>query len=265
VTARDAWPIEADPGQLEQVLLNLAVNARDAMPDGGSLTVETANVVADEQVDGDLPPGEYVLIAVTDSGSGMSEEVKRHAFEPFYTTKPNGTGLGLATAFGVVTQARGRMTVDSEPGRGTTFRIYLPRSPKALPRAAAISPSPLPSGGERVLLVEDHALLRNVAARALEEAGYRVVAAANGHEALLVAARMEEIDILVTDMVMPGMPGTVLAEKLAAERPGVPVLFMSGYSDTPAAADTHFLAKPFTPATLAAKVREVLDRRPVGR
>jgi two-component system cell cycle sensor histidine kinase/response regulator CckA len=265
--------VRADPGQLEQVILNLAVNARDAMPHGGRLTIETENVELDEAYARDHPPtapGPYVLLAVSDTGVGMDAEVRSHLFEPFYTTKEQGkgTGLGLATVYGIVQQSGGHVWAYSEPGRGATFKIYLPRV-NAPVEASAPVPTAVPAAGgrETVLLAEDDPGVREVASDALEHKGYHLLRAPDGQTALeMAAAHAGTIHLLVTDMVMPGMTGRELAEALAALRPGIRVLYMSGYTDD--AVIRHgvledslpYLQKPFAPDALARKVREVLDR-----
>ncbi len=271
VPAESLWRVKADPAQIQQVVLNLAVNARDAMPRGGKLTLETANVELDERYAASHPgvaPGHYALLAVSDSGTGMSREATAHLFEPFFTTKPAGagTGLGLATVYGIVKQAGGHISVYSEPGHGTSFKIYLPPTDGA-PVPAGVGPAPRPRPGtETVLLVEDASAVRDIAARALAGAGYRVLEAANGQAALQAAARTEgPVHLLLTDVVMPDMSGRQLAEALQQVRPGMRVLYVSGYTE-----DTilhhgvlepgvRFLAKPFTPTALQAKVRQVLD------
>src|SRR5437016_6107550 len=270
--ARDLGPVSADPGQLEQVLLNLAVNARDAMPRGGRLTIETANVVLTEEYSERhhrLPPGQYVLLAVSDTGVGMDEATQKHLFEPFFTTKEvgKGTGLGLATVYGIVKQSGGYIWVYSEPGHGTTVKVYLPRVPGAAePLPVADATPELRRGSEIVLLVEDAAPVRSLARKSLESYGYTVLEAADGPAALDLAARHPRgIDILVTDVVMPGMSGRELAERLAPARPAMRVLYTSGYTDDAMVrqgvlrAGVAFLQKPFVPETLARKVREVLD------
>jgi len=270
--ARDLGPVSADPGQLEQVLLNLAVNARDAMPRGGRLTIETANVVLTEEYSERhhrLPPGQYVLLAVSDTGVGMDEATQKHLFEPFFTTKEvgKGTGLGLATVYGIVKQSGGYIWVYSEPGHGTTVKVYLPRVPGAAePLPVAAATPELRRGSEIVLLVEDAAPVRSLARKSLESYGYTVLEAADGPAALDLAARHPRgIDILVTDVVMPGMSGRELAERLAPARPAMRVLYTSGYTDDAMVrqgvlrAGVAFLQKPFVPETLARKVREVLD------
>src|SRR5438093_933255 len=270
--AADLGPVSADPGQLEQVLLNLAVNARDAMPQGGRLTIETANVLLTEEYaerHHRLPPGPYVLLAVSDTGVGMDEITQKHLFEPFFTTKEvgKGTGLGLATEYGIVKQSGGYIWVYSEPGRGTTLKVYLPRVPGAAePLPVAVESPELRRGTETVLLVEDAAPVRSLARKGLESYGYQVLEAADGPAALELSARHPRgIDILVTDVVMPGMSGRELAERLAPARPGMRVLYTSGYTDDAMVhqgvlrSGVAFLQKPFVPETLARKVREVLD------
>jgi signal transduction histidine kinase/CheY-like chemotaxis protein len=266
------WSVKADPGQLEQVLMNLAVNSRDAMPEGGTLTFETANAVLDVDfaaVHPGAPPGEYVVLIVTDTGTGMTGEVRSHAFEPFFTTKERGkgTGLGLATAYGIVKQSGGYITVDSEAGRGTTFRIYLPRveGTAVLPGRTASS-SLLSVGTETILLVEDEAGVRRLSLTVLKAQGYVVLEAASGDMALEVArSETGPIHLVVTDVVMPGMSGRELWDHLRVLRPNSRVLFMSGYTDDVIARHgvlepgIAFLQKPFTPLGLAQKVREVLD------
>ena len=267
----DAGAVNADPGQLEQVLLNLAVNARDAMPGGGRLSIGTTRVTLhEEHVERRhrMPAGDYVCLAVADTGVGMDETTQAHLFEPFFTTKEvgKGTGLGLATVYGIVKQSGGYIWVYSEAGHGTTVKIYLPRVP-----GVAESPVPAPEpqqvrgGDETVLLVEDAAPVRTLARRSLEARGYRVLEAADGPSALQLSARhLDGIDILVTDVVMPGMSGRELAERLAPERPSMKVLYTSGYTDDAMvrqgvlSAGVAFLQKPFVPDTLARKVREVL-------
>jgi CheY-like chemotaxis protein len=265
--------VKADAGQIEQVLVNLSVNARDAMPGGGKLTIATANVDLDA---GSIPksvgliPGPYVKISVGDTGAGMSEEVRSHLFEPFFTTKGvgEGTGLGLATCYGIVKQSGGEIRVQSAPEQGTTFEIYLPRvGGTAPPVAEAGEPEELSKGMETVLLVEDEPAVRSLAALALRRQGYTVLEAANGQEALQVAQDRNgnEIDLLLTDVVMPRMGGRELADRLCPLMPRMRVLLSSGFPDQAPApgekwdAGIAFMPKPFTPAVLAEKVREVLD------
>jgi CheY-like chemotaxis protein len=264
--------VKADPGQLEQVIMNLAVNARDAMPEGGTLTFETANAVLDVDFVAVHPgahPGAHIVLTVTDTGTGMTDEVRSHAFEPFFTTKEKGkgTGLGLATAYGIVKQSGGYITVDSEAGRGTTLRIYLPRvEGTAVVSGRTTSSSLSPVGTETILLVEDEAGVRRLSLTVLETQGYVVLQAASGDMALQVArSETGPIHLVVTDIVMPGMSGRELWERLRVLRPDSRVLFMSGYTDDAIARHgvlepgIAFLQKPFTPFSLAQKVREVLD------
>ncbi len=272
VLAPDLGVVVADPGQLEQVLLNLVVNARDAMPRGGRITVETANVeIGEEYAEGHMAtkPGSYVLLAVTDTGSGMDKQTMSRLFEPFFTTKERGkgTGLGLSMVYGMVKQSGGNIWVYSEPGVGTTFKIYLPQAFVAATTIVRSSMFPSRStGSETILVVEDEDALRKVARRALEGAGYRVLAAEDGDEALLVCARYAgNIHLLLTDVVMPRMSGRALAEALCKTRPTLKVIYMSGFTDDAMVhhgvleAGTHFLAKPFTSNDVTRKVREVLD------
>jgi CheY-like chemotaxis protein/two-component sensor histidine kinase len=266
--------VKIDPGQIEQVILNLAVNARDAMPSGGKLTIETANVVLDEEYANThvgVIPGHYVRLSVTDTGLGMSQEVKEKAFEPFFTTKDKGkgTGLGLSTVYGIVRQIGGNVWVYSEPEYGTTFKIYLPRVEEELdtPHGRDETDS-LPRGSETVLLVEDEPLVRDLAHRLLNQQGYNVLEAANGVQALRVAQEHagENIHLLLTDVVMPQMGGKELADQLKMLRPDVKVLYTSGYTDDAIVhhgvlePGTNFLQKPFSHKTLSHKVREALDR-----
>jgi hypothetical protein len=268
----ELWNVRIDPGSLEQVLVNLAVNARDAMPEGGRLTIETDNATLDEQYERDhgmtVPAGDYVMVAVSDDGVGMDEAQQRRIFEPFFTTKDvgKGTGLGLSTCYGIVKQAGGYVWVYSEVGKGTTFKVYLPRVANAVDEVAAPPLSESLVGTETILVAEDEDQVRKLAVRALTGMGYQTIEASNGSEALLKCETFTEpIDLLLTDVVMPGMGGRQLAETLMALRPGLKVLYMSGY--TPNAivhhgvleAETHVLQKPFTPMTLARKIRETLD------
>jgi CheY-like chemotaxis protein len=266
------WPVRADPGQVEQVLLNLAVNARDAMPTGGRLTIETRNVELDEEYARTHPgarPGPHALLAVSDTGCGMTDEVKARIFEPFFTTKGpgKGTGLGLATVYGIVTQSGGHVGVYSEVGVGTTFRVYLPRADGpasgSKSKAGALAP---PRGTETVLLVEDDPGVRALTRHILAGCGYAVLEAGDGDEAARAAARHAgPIHLLVTDVVMPGRGGRAVAERLLERHPGLKVLYVSGYTDDAVVRHgvlhevVNFLQKPFTPAALAHKVREVLD------
>ena len=266
--------VKADQSQIEQVLLNLAVNARDAMPQGGKLTIETANVDLDESYarhHASVRPGPYVILMVSDTGMGMDTETQAHCFDPFFTTKElgRGTGLGLATVYGVVKQSGGWIWVYSEPGQGTTFKIYLPRVQEDTdPAKLAKSPGPAPRGAETILVVEDQDGIRELAREFLESCGYTVLVAKDGAEALEVAERHENpIDLLVTDVVMPRVNGRELSQRLTIVRPMMKTLYMSGYTEraTPhhdiLAQDTISLEKPFSLRTLASKVREALDAR----
>ena len=274
ILAESLGSVRADPGQMEQVLLNLVVNAHDAMPQGGTLTIETTNVqiaVDDAATHPGVPSGPYVRLAVTDSGSGMTETVKRHLFEPFFTTKGpgEGTGLGLAVVHGVIRQSDGHIVVLSEEGAGTTFHIYLPRlddRPSAVEAPYDWS-AKLPQGNETVLLVEDEPGVRALASLVLEQCGYRVLEASGVDEAMrLVAGEQAPIHLLVVDVVMPGGGGRVLTDQLRVSHPEIKVLFISGYADDAIVRhgilhdQVDFLQKPFAPPALALKVREVLDR-----
>jgi signal transduction histidine kinase len=267
------WPVLADPGQLQQVILNLAANARDAMPRGGTFAVEASNVEVDAALAAQSPglaEGPHVLVSFQDSGEGMAPEVRAHVFEPFFTTKRpgRGTGLGLATVYGIVKQSGGHVAVRSEAGRGTRFEVWLPRAPAGAPAAAPLEPTPAPrdAGAEHVLVVEDEPGVRDVTVRALRRGGYQVRAAGDAMAALQLVSDGAPLHLLVTDVVLPGMSGRDLAEELVRRRPGVRVLYVSGYSHEKI---THggvleegieFLQKPFTPASLLVRVRQVLDR-----
>ncbi|NUP90425.1 MAG: PAS domain S-box protein [Candidatus Sumerlaeia bacterium] len=264
------WPVAADPSQMDQVLLNLAVNARDAMPRGGTLSIETANVVLDEAhaaTHVSESPGDHVLLAVGDTGCGMDEETRRHIFEPFFTTKGSGgTGLGLATVYGIVKQHGGHIWVYSEAGRGTTFKIYLPRAAGEAGASAAPLPAgaPLPAQGEVILVVEDNDQVREITRRMLEHQGYVLLLAGDAGEALRLAQEQGRIDLLLTDVILPGQSGRDLFEALTARRPGLRVLYMSGYSGTVIAHHgildeaTHFVQKPFTRDGLLHAVQRAL-------
>jgi PAS domain S-box-containing protein len=273
VPAAGLKPVKADAGQIEQVIMNLAMNARDAMPGGGKLTLETANVTFGPDDLGrhpELKPGGYVMLAISDTGRGMSEGVKARAFEPFFTTKDvgQGTGLGLSTCYGIVKQSGGHINVYSEPGRGTTFKIYLPQLASLPPVPLERLESPeLPRGTETILLVEDDPALREMAATLLRRLGYTVLAAANGVEALSLKQQNDtgHVDLLLTDVVMPHMSGRELADRVRALFPQTRILFTSAYTEN-AIADqggldkgVALLQKPFTPSALARKVREMLD------
>jgi len=266
----DLWRVKADPGQVEQVLMNLAANARDAMPEGGRLVIATANVTMGDDDVRDLPglvPGDYARMRVTDSGEGMSEDVRRNIFEPFFTTKEQGkgTGLGLATVYGIVKQTGGSIWVYSEPRRGTTFKVYLPRhgsSVATLPQERA--GAEVAAATATVLLVEDHEQVRTLVHMVLEKLGYTVVAAASGGEALAAATAHEgPIDMVLTDLVMPGMDGKELVERMRDLRPGIRALFTSG--DAQGMVEGHelgegdaFLPKPYDRAELATAIGAVL-------
>jgi len=261
--------LQADPGQLEQVIMNLAVNARDAMPGGGKLIVETQSRDLDEAyaaTHSEVVAGHYVEIAMTDTGTGMSKETLEHIFEPFFTTKEpgKGTGLGLATVYGIVKQSRGHVTVYSEPGVGTTFKIYFPSLDKSVPLQVTRTLAAAPKGEGTILLVEDEAPLRVLAAESLKRLGYTVLQAGNGLEALAVADHHAgNIDVVVTDIVMPRMGGPELVEKLLQKRAGVAVIFMSGYTEMAAlenakiGTDAILLNKPFSTEALARKINDV--------
>jgi PAS domain S-box-containing protein len=268
--------VKADHGQIEQVVMNLAVNARDAMPAGGKLVVKTANAVLDETYarhHAGAKPGRYVMLAVSDSGVGMSPETLAHIFEPFFTTKEvgKGTGLGLATVYGVVKQSGGYIWVDSKPGKGANFQVFLPRIEEvAVPVAEDKTPAASLQGTETILLVEDAEALRKLARAFLVESGFDVLVASNGEEAVQVAKNHAgRIHLLLTDVVMPGMNGRALSDDLRPKRPEMKVLYMSGYTDSFIAGHgvleegMYLLHKPFTEEVLIAKVREVLDRREV--
>jgi CheY-like chemotaxis protein len=264
--------VKADPGQLQQVIMNLTVNARDAMPNGGKLFLTARDVEVDEgyaRLHPGVQPGPYVMLSVRDTGNGMDPNTQAHIFEPFFTTKDHGkgTGLGLATVHGIIEQSGGHISVQSERGRGATFNVYLPRIRPAVrkpevdrpPAAAAV-------GSETILLVEDEDDLRDLVREVLEARGYTLLSARNPIEALALAdEHPSRIDLLLTDVVMPRMNGRELAERLAPARPGMKILYMSGYTDDAIGhlgvldSGTAFLSKPFTTKTLAAKVREVLD------
>ena len=269
--ATDLGRIKSDPGQIEQVALNLAINARDAMKDGGRLTLATANRVlsAAEAAPLEIPPGRYVTLQVRDTGSGMPPEVMKHLFEPFFTTKEQskGTGLGLSTVYGIVRQSGGAIAVDSAPGRGSTFTVHLPRV-EADSKVRSMAPRSVADlrGTETILLVEDEPIVRNLAAKILIEAGYRVHAAAAPEEALKILDQVREpIQLLLTDVIMPQMNGRALANLIVARQPRIRVVFTSGYTDDEIVRHgvldqgVPFLAKPYTWSSLLTKVREVLD------
>jgi signal transduction histidine kinase/ActR/RegA family two-component response regulator len=270
--------VKMDQSQMEQVVMNLVINARDAMPDGGRLLIETRNArLGDADVRGRdaIGPGLYVMVAVTDAGVGMDAATQARIFEPFFTTKEEGkgTGLGLATVYANVRQGGGDVWVRSEPGRGTTFKVYLPRveDPAETVRPTAEG-TELPRGSETILVVEDEEMVRRLVSSALEASGYRILAAGGSLEAIhLIGEHAGPIHLLVTDVIMPGMTGSELAGKIVGLSPGMKVLYMSGYAGNAIAKhgvigpDIAFLQKPFAPDALVRKVREVLDARTEGR
>jgi two-component system, cell cycle sensor histidine kinase and response regulator CckA len=276
--APEVGGVRADPGQIEQVIMNLAVNSRDAMPQGGTLTIETASVVLDHAGARNHPPlqpGSFVMLKVGDTGLGMDEETQRHIFEPFFTTKDpgRGTGLGLSTVYGIVRQSGGQIFVSSARGAGTRFDIYLPRATGEPEREPVRLAAPRPGvGRETILLVEDEAIVRKLAGDVLRKAGYRVLEAASGKDALVACAEHHgPLHLLIADVVLPQMSGSELAEKVARARPETRVLYMSGYTDNPIVRDAVldqgivFMQKPFTPDRLLASVRQALEDPPAAR
>ncbi|MBW2741090.1 MAG: response regulator [Deltaproteobacteria bacterium] len=269
----ELWQVKIDPGQIEQVIMNLAVNARDAMPKGGKLTIETDNADLDKNyfrehdIKGEKP-GHYVMLAVSDTGSGMDKKTREHIFDPFFTTKGvgKGTGLGLSTVYGIIKQNNGFVWVYSEPGQGSTFKVYLPKvKGDAEPEEKKQSPVEDLGGSETVLIVEDDDSLRNFAQEVLQSYGYRILVAENGEDALRVSKEYESpIHLLLTDVVMPKMGGKKLAERLQPLYPQMKVIYMSGYTDNAIVhhgvlePGLNFLEKPFTPEGLARKVRKAL-------
>lgn len=273
----DIGNIKADPVQLEQVIMNLVVNARDAMPKGGKLTIETSNVYLDQTYAKDhmsVEPGSYVMLAISDTGCGMDKETRQHIFEPFFTTKAQGkgTGLGLSTVYGIVKQSGGNIWVYSEEDRGTTFKIYFPQVMEEAEEYRRVTAKPeAPRGSETILLVEDADWVRKLARQVLERAGYRVVEASNADEAIRIVETSHngtKVDLVLTDVIMPGMSGNDMSKHLLAMRAGLPVLYMSGYTDDAIVQHgvlepgINFIQKPFSPDALALKVREVLDANP---
>jgi len=268
------WNIKIDPAQVDQVIMNLAVNARDAMPRGGSLIVETANVELGEdhaETNISVKPGPYVMLAVTDTGIGMDKETQSHIFEPFFTTKSKGkgTGLGLSTVYGIVKQNGGYIWVYSEPGKGTTFKIYWPRAQeKITTTSSTIKGSSNFKGSETILIAEDDPGVRELAVNVLKDQGYTVLEASNGQKALEISQSYTgPIHLLITDVIMPEMSGQELAEKLSTEHPEAKILYMSGYTDdfilhhSLLEKDLEFIQKPFSPSILLKKIRKVLDRK----
>ena len=270
VAAAEPATVRTDPGQLEQVVMNVVVNARDAMPGGGKLIIETSNAQVDRTLAApnfDLPPGAYVVLAISDTGMGMDPETVGHLFEPFFTTKApgKGTGLGLATAYGIVKQSGGAISVYSEPGRGTTLKIYLPSAEANAAEAAAQAPAAALRGSETILVLEDEARVRKLICEVLAARGYRVLEAVRGEEAIRLAREHKgRIHLLLADVVMPEMSGPQTLQRIRARYPHIKVLFMSGYTDEAMVhhgileSGAPFLQKPFVPETLARKVREVL-------
>ncbi len=268
----DLGKVKIDPGQIEQVILNLAINAREAMPSGGKLTIETSNIELHEMslhTHLEMTPGSYVMLALSDNGMGMSPEVQEHIFEPFFTTKEKGTGLGLSTVYGIVKQSGGYIYVYSELGQGTTFKIYLPRVEEKEDPYSLRNDFSLPlRGNETILVVEDESALRELIVRILKDRGYQVFSAPNGEEALRISREHPErkIDLLLTDVVMPSMSGKQLADRLKESFSGLKTLFISGYTSNAIVhhgvliEGVEFLQKPFNPDAIARKVREVLDR-----
>ena len=274
VLAGGLWRTRVDPQQLENAIINLAVNARDAMPEGGSITIETANSYLDESYVADHPgatAGQYVMIAITDTGLGMPQEVIARAFDPFFTTKQpgKGTGLGLSQVYGFVKQSQGHIKIYSEPGTGTTVKVYLPRhfgEDAAVPRRRAVAPElAVGTADEIVLVAEDEDQVRAMVCDSLRELGYTALAAADAEEALQVLAGRGEVSLLLTDIVMPGMNGRLLAEEARETRPELKVLYTTGFTRNAVVhngvldAGVNLIVKPFTVEQLAAKVREVLD------
>ena len=270
----DIWTVHVDPDAFHQVLTNLVVNAGHAMPQGGKVVIETKNVVLDTNYaqGHEAPPGEYLLLAVSDTGTGMTDEVKAHLFEPFFTTKEKGkgTGLGLSTIYGIVKQSGGYIQVYSELGNGTSFKIYLPRvREQARPWYSSENEGPLPRGTETVLVVEDDDAVRNFGISVLRQQGYQVLEASSGEQALHLAAGLhgQPVHALITDMVMPGIGGKELADRPKPLWPGIRVILASGYTENMSiqsgnlGSDEAFLQKPYSPRALAYKIREVLDRR----
>jgi len=272
IPAAEKGEILADTGQIEQILVNLSVNARDAMPAGGKLTLETADVTLDEHYCRNhayAVPGEYVMLSVSDTGTGMSDEVRKHLFEPFFTTKPkgHGTGLGLSMVYGAVRQNKGIIEVYSVEGRGTSFKMYFPLSSCEKISEDGICEDETPGRGhETLLIVEDSPLVLDFSVNVLEEAGYRILEAESGEEGIKSSASYkEEIDLLITDVVLPGINGKALAEEIQKQRPGIKVLYTSGYTENfivqqdLAKKGVSFIGKPYSAHSFLRKIREILD------
>jgi CheY-like chemotaxis protein len=268
------WRVFADKGQIEQVIMNLAVNARDAMPHGGRLTIETANIELTEEMAENyvsINAGPHVMLAISDTGSGMDEKTRNRIFEPFFTTKElgKGTGLGLSTVYGIVKQSAGSIWVYSEPGKGTTFKTYLPRTTAKAKSRESAPPQPKPEcGSANILVVEDEPSLCNLFHKMLTSLGYQTITAANGLEALSAIEANENLpDLLITDVVLPGMSGKELADKLIKIKPDLKALFMSGYTESTTYLHEvlepgfPFIQKPFSKEELAAMVRELLNKK----
>lgn len=265
--------VRADQGQIEQVIMNMAINARDAMPGGGKLTIRTANVFIDQKTsfrNRELEIGEYVMLSIGDTGVGMNDEIKSHLFEPFFTTKGigKGTGLGLATSYGIICQSGGDVRVYSEPNSGTTFKIYLPRTNAELDKVQKFDLDELPRGTESLLVVEDDKTVRKMIVSALTQCGYRVQEAGEVAEALPLIESSFRFDLVITDVIMPKMSGKDLYDRIKKIRPDMKVLFISGYTDDVLEHSgvldegAFFLEKPFSPARLSRKIREVIDGAP---
>jgi CheY-like chemotaxis protein len=261
--------VKADAGQVEQVIMNLAVNARDAMPRGGKLTISTSNTTIDQTTkfrNRTLEAGQYVLLAISDNGIGMTEDIKAHLFEPFFTTKGlgKGTGLGLATCHGIIRQSGGDIRVYSEPNSGTTFKIYLPRTDAVLEPAAIPDSKQLAPGTESILVVEDDPAVRTLTVKILQGCGYQVQESGNAFEALRLLKRNPQFDLVITDVIMPQMSGKELHDQIKSQLPQIKVLLMSGYTDDALAhhgvldESLFFLEKPFSPTKLSGKVRGIL-------
>ena len=270
IKKKELWNVKADPTSIEQVIMNLVVNARDAMPDGGKLTIETDNVILDKTYAKyvDILPGEYVMLSIADTGYGMTEEVKAHIFEPFFTTKTQGTGLGLATVYGIVKQSKGHISVYSEQGKGTVFKVYLPKYNKEESKyiKQSYDTGKLFKGNETIMVVDDNDYVRNFIVSVLTEAGYTVIEAKNGKEALDISLKYHgKIHLLLTDVVLPGMNGKLLADKMSRISPELKIIYMSGYTEDAIVKygifidKVNFLQKFFTPQELTKNIRMVLD------